>query len=235
MTLLTIIQDAADLVGVARPGAVMASTDTQVRQLLACANIEGKTLAKRTEWQELILEASFATIAQEDQGELESKAPGYNWTINQTTWNRDTQRYVDGSLSSAQWQAEKALVTSGPYHEFMIRAQHLNLIPAPPAGQTIAFDYISRYWCQSAGGSGQERWGADSDTGILSEDLMTKGVIWRFKHSKGLEYGEDMADYEIDVNNAIARSGARRVLCFDNYRDDDYRFSIRAPEGSWTP
>lgn len=234
MTLLQIIQDAADEIGIGRPTSVVSSTDIQVRQLLAMANREGKDLVKRASWQECQKEATFTTVATEDQGTVESKAPGFNWNSNQTMWNRTTQRLVDGGLSAQEWQYRKASVATGPYHDFRIRNKNLYLFPTPPAGETVAFEYISRYWCQSSGGTGQERWVADTDTGILSEDIMTIGVIWRFKKAKGLDYTEDFNTYESQVLDAIARNGGKQVLSMDTgYYERDIPRGVRAPDGSW--
>jgi hypothetical protein len=46
-SLLTIIQDVADRIGLVRPSSVIGSSDHQVRQLLALANQEGREQARR--------------------------------------------------------------------------------------------------------------------------------------------------------------------------------------------
>ena len=46
--------------------------------MLALANVEGQTLAKRTRWQALIKEATHTTLAATDQGAIETLAPGFS-------------------------------------------------------------------------------------------------------------------------------------------------------------
>jgi hypothetical protein len=232
MSLLTLVQDAADLCGVPRPSSVAGATDTTVRRLYALAKIEGKALMQRHQWQELITEASLTTLAAEDQGLIETIAPGFAWWIGGTIWNRTIQDQIGGPLSPQEWQSDKAQVSTGPYSQFRIRLKHLYMYPAPTAGQSVKFEYGSRYWCQSAGGTGQETWAADTDTGILSEHLMTLGVRWRYQQLNGLDYGESFRAYEIEVANAIGRDGAKRPLNL-NEGDDCPPRGVRAPDGSW--
>ena len=59
MSLLTIIQDTTDRLGIIRPSSVVGSSDPQVRQLLALAQQEGKELSRRHNWTALINEKTF--------------------------------------------------------------------------------------------------------------------------------------------------------------------------------
>lgn len=234
MSLLTLIQDAADLVGTPRPTAVVSSTDTAVRQLLALANREGISLHQRHDWTVLQKTATFTTVAAEEQDEVADIAADFDRMANESIWNRSQQERVGGPLSPIDWQLLQAATVSGPYQDFRFSEGKLFLYPAPPAGETVAFDYVSKNWCQSASGTGQSRWASDDDTGVLSEELMQTGIVWRWKQQKGFDYAEDFRTYELEVSNAIARDGARRVLKMD---EDAYEYypTIRAPVGSWTP
>jgi hypothetical protein len=231
VSLLTVIQDAADLLGLPRPGAVVSSTSTQVRQLLAHANIEGGELARRHQWQALTLEATWTSTAAEDQGALTTLAPGFVRAISDTVWNRSDLHPVPGPLTPQIWQSLKASGITGPYFRFRIRAGRLLLIPAPAAGESLAFEYLSNNWCQSSAGTGQTRWNADDDTGVLDENLMTQGIVWRFKKSKGLDYVQEFQDYELAVSQAIMADGARGTISLDNC--PDMVPGVIVPEGSW--
>lgn len=230
MSLLTIVQTACDLCGLPRPTIVAGSSDTQSRRLLALAKIEGQALYKRHRWTALITEASLTTLAAEDQGLVETIAPGFAWLINETTWNRTTQNQL-GSLSPQEWQMQKARTFSGPYFNFRVKAKHLYMLPVPTAGQSVKFEYGSRYWCQTSGGTGQETWGADTDTGVLDEGLMTLGLRWRVLQADGLDYGEAFRSYEMEVAQAMARDGVNPVLSMGG-NEAPVR-GVRAPDGSW--
>src|SRR6185503_6916328 len=111
-----------------------------------------------------------------------------------------------------EWQMQKAQNYSGPYSQFRIQNKHLFMFPAPQAGLTVAFEYGSRFWCESSTGTAKETWTVDSDVGRLDEDLMTMGVVWRWLQRHGLDYGEAFRAYEMEVANAIGRDGSPKVI-----------------------
>lgn len=234
MSLLTLVQDACNEIGLPEPAAVVGSPDATVKQLLALANSAGEDLVQRGAWQECVKQASFTTIAQEDQGALEGKAPGFNWAVYETMWNRSSQEYVGGPLFPREWQFLKASQVSGPFPEHRIRDKNLHLLPAPAAGDTVAFEYVSRHYSTTSGGAGQERFAADTDLCVLPERIMKRELIWRFKAAKGLAYGEDFRMSEEQVANALARSGGNRTLNLEGCaREYDPRMSVFAPAGNW--
>ncbi len=108
----------------------------------------------------------------------------------------------------------------------------VRFIPVPTAGHTVAFDYMSNLWCQSSGLVAQSAWAADTDTGILDEDLMCLGLHWRWLRSKGLAYAEQFNEYERQVNDAMARDGGHAWLNMSGYRY--HRSSPFVQEGSWS-
>jgi hypothetical protein len=209
MTLLTIVRNASDRLGLPRPSAVAASTDQSVLTLLGLAQEEGKTLAGRHTWQVLQTEYTFPTVASTASYALPS---GFDQMLKDTVFNRTRRRRMVGDLSPSQWQETQASLVTMVNPAFRIRGNLFYISPTPTAAETVAYEYISKNWCQSAGSVGQSAWVADTDTGILDEELMTLGVVWRFKASKGLDYAESMSNYEIEVAKAIFKDGARVTI-----------------------
>lgn len=232
MTLLSICQDVANEVGIAEPSTVVGSTDPNAKRLLALANRGGKALAQRFPWQELTKEFTLTTLAAESQGLLETVMPGFNWDLYPTIWNRTGTLPVTGPLMPDEWQALKAMGITGPWPQFRIRQKTLYMLPAPSAGNTVNGEYISRYWCQSSGAVGQDKWAADTDTGVLSEDLLTLDLKWRWKHSQGLDYAEDKMESEMQANNAMARNGSNRAVNLEE-PSNDFIGGLVVPPGNW--
>tara|TARA_R110000765_G_scaffold23830_3_gene59917 strand:+ start:877 stop:1365 length:489 start_codon:yes stop_codon:yes gene_type:complete len=158
-------------------------------------------------------------------------APGFSYIINQTFWNRTLTQPVLGPLSPSEWQLLVARTTTGPYSQFRIRAGQLFAYPAPVAGQTWVFEYQTLNFCESAGGTDQSAWLADTDTGLMSENLMELGVVWRFKKKNGLDYSEDFRLYEQKLANLTSRVGGKKVLSMNGAGT---RSGIYIPEGSWS-
>lgn len=232
MTLLTLIQNSTDTIGLTRPTVVISSTDPNVRTLLALAQTEGRELLERFAWPATQIEATHTTLAAELQGVMATIAPGYAYIINNTFWNRTLTQPVPGPLTPVEWQGLKARVATGPYSSYRLQGGKLYGYPAPSAGDTWVFEYQTNYFCQSSGGTNQNLWAADDDTGILDENLMEMGVVWRFKKKNGLDYSEDFRVYEQKLANETARVGGKRTL--DMRGGGLSATGIYTPEGSWT-
>ena len=232
MTLLTIIQNASDTIGLSRPSAVVSSTDGNVRTLLSLAQTEGRELLERYSWPATQLEVTHTTLAAELQGVMATIAPGFGYIINNTFWDRTLTEPVTGPLSPTEWQGLKARTATGPYSSYRIQGVSLYAYPAPPAGNTWAFEYQSTYFCQSAASANQSAWAADTDTGILDENLMELGVIWRFKKKNGLDYSEDYRVYEQKLANETARVGGKRTLIMN--AGGGPTSGIYVSEGTWS-
>ena len=232
-TLLSICADAADIVGIQQPAGIMAGADQTARTLRACAQREGMALSRRWNWQRLTMAHTFTSTATTIQADgLPSGWSGR--MVSDTFYNRTQKRGVRGPLNPQEWQAYLALTAPVVTDAFRIQEGALELLPTPAAGWTYAFEYVSSEWCESATGTGQARWAADTDVPRLDEELFTLGVIWRYLQSRGLEYAEAMRSYEIEVNNAMLRDGARRTVDLrGNYGTMDRPRYPAVPEGSW--
>jgi hypothetical protein len=227
MTLLAIIQNASDRLGLTRPSSVIASTDQQVLTLLGLAQEEGKDLAKRHTWQALQTEHTFATVASTVSYALPS---GFDAIIKDTVFNRTRRRRMVGDLTPDQWQQTQSSLVTMVNPAFRIRANLFYISPTPTSVETIAYEYLSTNWCQSNASVAQPAWAADTDTGVLDEELMTLGLKWRWKKSKGLDYGEDFTSYEIRVAKAILDDGARTRIDTSNTERDRVPRAPQVPE-----
>jgi len=232
VSLLTIVQAAADRISIPRPSAVIGSSDQQVRQLSSLADQEGRELARRAMWQALTKEKTFTSIASETQtgaipSDFDRMVPG-------TFFNRTRKRMVTGPLSSQEWQDLKGRTVVVYFDAFRIRNDALLLQPTPPAGETYAFEYVSMEWCESSdGATDRSAWAADTDVAKLDEEIITLGVIWRFLRMKGLDYSEAFRTYEVQVTQMIARDGAKRSLNMASGRDYRQPRVPQFPDGNW--
>lgn len=236
MTVLSMVQQVAYLLDVEQITSVVAgglpSEQINTAQLLHLANQEGVELARRHPWQALTKEKTFTSLAQETQTSF--IATDLDRFLNETFFNRTRKRRIIGPLNVEEWQAQKSITASTLTEAFRIRGDACLITPVPPAGDTYSYEYISNQWCKSSGGTGQSSWQNDTDIGILSENLMQLGIIWRWLSLRGQDYAEQFATYERQVAQAIMRDGARRTLNFANSdRLYDTARYPNVPEGSW--
>jgi hypothetical protein len=231
MTLLTICQNAADDIGFPRPSTVIGNTDQNAQQLLRLANKEGKALSKALKREAVI------TLATADQDY--ALPSDFGWIIPTTAWNRDTNRRVLIPLTSSEWQLSKGHESTWGLN---LRARIIvnqvvfdQPITAAENGQGVYYEYISSNWCQSADDPPvtQSAWADDTDTARLDEELITLGVIWRFKKAKGLpDWRDDFLEHKNQKDKIIARDGGMRKLCFGESSSES-SMGINVPDAGY--
>lgn len=227
MNVLEIIKAACGSIGIPRPNSAIGSADSGVVQLLELLNEEGSELASRSSsgWQALVREATFTTVAQEDQGSLETiigATNAYRHILNDTIWNRTRMEPVYGPRKASTWQGYKAVNITSPFSEYRIRGNRLLFMPAPAAGETCAFEFATKNWLTSSDGTEQRsRATNDEDISLLDDELILAGLKWRWRSSKGLDYSETFQAYERRVVDALARDGTKPRLSLDCGGFDD--------------
>lgn len=233
MSLLTIVQRFCKRTGIASPNTVYGSTNEQIVQIMGLLEEEGAELSGRGAWQQLVQEATHTTLAAENQGAIETIASGnFRYIVNKTAWDRSANlplMVIDGP----QWQAIKGFSSTGPQYSIRIRGGNLLANPAPAAGSTWAFEYISWNWILDNDGSTRKQYFTeDTDTVLLPEPIVMMGLRWRWKKEKGFDYQEDFISYESMVKDALSRDGIKKSL---NMGDSHYepRPGYTVNQGNW--
>ena len=211
MSLLTLIQDATDLLALKRPTTVITTSDDQTRQLHAIARQECMEL-NRMNWKAMMREHTFVTTATAAQAS--ARPSDLDRWVSNSFFNRSTRRPIVGPVTPQTWQALQASPQSGRivlgYRE---RDGSFLITPTPPAGETIAGEYISTKWARNAAlDTAYVRWQADSDTSYFDEYLITLGAVWRWRKSKGLPYLEDYTTYTDYKSTKLASDGGSSAI-----------------------
>lgn len=215
MTLLTAVNDAQRLLSLPVTAAVVADTQETQQLLWALAKQEAYDLLDRDEydWPALRRTQTFtASLASLQASGLPSD---FHRAIAETFWNRSTDRKIYGPLNDVEWGiANGSVVTSATWQSAMFRNDGLHIYPAPTVADTIAYDYIINTPCQATGGGAlKTNFTADNDVYTLGDRILTLGVVWRYKQSKGRDYAEDMRSYEMALAARYRRDrGAARIL-----------------------
>ena len=233
MSLLTMIQETTDRLSLPTPSTIVGNSDPLVRTLLACANEEGRKLARRGPWQELEVEATFTTVEDQQFYDLETIAPGWDRQRNPTMWDRSGQNLVNGPITPAEMQTNIAYLPMNIYYEWRVIENKLQLYPPPAGDLTIAFEYITEYWCKSASGTLQESWQNDDDEGLLNEWIMSLGIEWRYNQKTGFvqQAAEQKQEYNTTVEKQVNQGVQGRAIDLGGH--DLFR-QRRVPWGNWS-
>lgn len=214
MTLLSTVNSVSIKVLKQKVTTAISNTDPNVLQLVELVNEEGQELSSKYTWNVLRGEGTLTTTATENQGLLTTIAGAdFNFILNDTMWNRSQRRPVPGPLSPAEWQALKATFITGPWYQYTVRGGSLLMIPIPAAGQSLYFEWQSKYWCtDTTGATGKTAMTVDTDISKIDERLLVLGTIVRFKAQSKLDFAEDQDKYDAAVADAISRDGSKPVI-----------------------
>lgn len=232
MTLLSCVQEVQKRLIGQRPTTAASSTDPTVLQLVGLVNQVGQALADAFDWQVLRREHTFTTTATETQAD--GLPTDYGRFCDETMYNRTKIREVLGPLSVQEWQSQKALTGTVLFDAFTIRGGSFLMIPVPAAGQTIAYEYITKNWAtDTTGSTGKTAMTVDTDLFRLDEEMVTLGVMASFLAGKGLPYAEEFRNFQTRMLNLQARDGGRRTLDYASRSLTSPRLP-GIPEGSWS-
>lgn len=231
-SLLTIVRNVCDLVGLTRPTTVIGATNEASRQLLAATRAEGRYLVRRYPWQKLRKERTFTATG----GSEEFVFPtDFDRLVPNSFWNRTENEQVTGPITAQEWQAIKSAAVNPIIREvFAIRGGSMWVYPAPAADHEYYYEYISTRWCGGAASTEptQTEFALDTDIQYFDDELFTLGVAYRYKRSRGMDFADDLQDYEIRLIKLIDAEAPMPVLSMSTAPKFKPR-SPTPPDGDW--
>lgn len=210
LTLKQMVQDVAGRMGLPEPDSVISNTELTAVRILRLMQQSGMELLRRHEWQAVRKEETFTTVAAEAQTDT-PLAADFDRFVNGSLFNRTKKREIDGPLTSREYQRLKALTAQPVLDAIYVRGGTLYYYPAPAAGNTVAFEYVSTYWIATASGSAGTlvRFAADTNTILLDEEMLIQDTLWRYRKSTGQNYAEDHRTAQLTILDRIARDGGK--------------------------
>lgn len=232
MSLLSIVADACRHSSLGLPVlvSVIGNATSHAPLMLQAAKEELDSLATRHNWQILTKENTFTTIAAAAQTTASALPTDFDRMVsNESIFNRTLRRPIYGPLSPEEWQDIQSSLVTMVNPAYRIRGGTILLSPTPSAGDTVAYEYISKYKARSSVAAEQENWQADTDTCVFPEPVVTLGVVWRYRRGRGYPYSNELEEYERRVAELILRDGTKPRL----YTDPPVR--IRRPRAPQIP
>ena len=206
MSFLTILQDVADEIGIAQPATGISNANPEVLKLIRYVDKVGTVLMKSFSWQLLTKEKTFTSVATEQQTST-IIAADFDRFIPETFWNRDDNKLIAGPITSKEWQGLKAAdYDNNTNRKFRLREDNILIVPVPVAGNTLAYEYVSNKWVDTAaGGAPKTSFTIDTDVPIIDEELLTLGVVYEFLNGSGLPAGAAAKAY-LDYFKMLAKN-----------------------------
>jgi hypothetical protein len=137
-------------------------------------------------------------------------------------------------ISAEQYQAEKTLVGATPFYRYRLLGDSIYFIPAVPTGSNLSFEYKSNNWLEYNDGVNPVAYKylvtKNIDTPLFNDELLVKGLIWKYKDAAGLTYDED---YRVYMNRLSKMRNADKDLGIIDFGGQRYIDCPNLPNTSY--
>ena len=233
MNVLQVTQEFCKRTGIPVPTYLVGNPDTQVAQICGGLNELAEDLVGRKVWQITVREKAHTSIAGEDQGDIYTLTDsGCQYILQDTMFDRTQNLRLVGGLRREEWQARKALQSTGPLYEWRIRNDRLLFSPELPADHSIAWEYVTSHTLVDESDVTKEYITADTDSFRFPNRIPILWLRWWWKKEKRLDYVEEFRMYEVALADLAARDAAPRAVDM-SARESMAKPGIIIPEGNW--
>lgn len=230
MTVLEVVQNVAPQIGIDVPDQVFSApnSDRTMVEMRVAVNKAASQIAKDYDWSALRAihttaggGTDFPLPADYDRMTRDADLFGNDWRNAPLTRINSMNEWL-AIQQDVTWH-----VNDGYWTVFGKRIHVL-----PGATGPFSFPYITANKVTDAGGNGKPSFTADTDTFVLSEQLLELALIWNWRSGHGDDYAEDMANYQTLLAQEIAADRGNGVAVNDGYsglRGFKTAYTNRAP------
>lgn len=147
MTLATVVQNVADEAGYTVESAIVGSTETTTKQLLAITNRINRDMFEAYPWPKCYASGSITLAANQATYDLPAAFSYYHY---ETFWNQSTRWRILGPMTEQEYAEVRGFgINTTVYQRFQIRGltnSQLMISPTPGAnydGDIVVFEYIA--------------------------------------------------------------------------------------------
>lgn len=211
MTVLSALQSAAVRLIGRKPTTFFSSTETFEVEMADMANEAAEDIAKSADWQALDMVATLmadgTTVAFDFPADYD-RMPVHADLLDAifTSWGYTRETDINAFLYARQ---SGIGVSPGIW---TIYGNQFQFMPAPVAGSQVQFHYVTKNYATDAGGTPKPAFTTDNDLFRLPDRLLTLGVVWKWRQNKRLDHGEDLANFEKAINEAMGRDRGSRIF-----------------------
>ena len=112
-----------------------------------------------------------------------------------------------------------------------MRGNAILMAPTPTAGQTVAYEYITKYiGTDSTAVTPRTLFTADTDLPYLDDELVILGTVWRYNQAEGNDYAEAFREFEMRLNDLLKMDRGRRPIDMGGSSVDRIPIPPRTPD-----
>lgn len=95
---------------------------------------------------------------------------------------------------------------------WILYGNQFQFTPAPAVGNSASFPYTSKYYATDSGGTPKAAFTADTDLFLISDRLLTLGLIWRYRENEKLDYTGDMEAFQKAIDELMNKDKGSQII-----------------------
>jgi hypothetical protein len=205
MTVLSAVQAAAPALALDPiPSQLFPSSARDMVEMKAVVADVARQIAEEAEWSVL---QKIHTITGNGSTESFALPSDFDRMVKDARlWSsRVTTSPLSHILSTDDWLGMQVQDFDVLYGAWIVYGGQLHIKPARENGETVKFFYVSSQIVRAADTTLKSEFSADTDAFILSERLLTLGIVWNWKYRKGTDYAEELSLYREALSREIGR------------------------------
>lgn len=211
MAILPALQSAAIRLIGRKPDTFFGASGTFEMEICDLVNEVAQDIAKCQDWQALIRTTTITGDGTETAFNLPD---GYDRMLGSavvqdaTNWAWGYHRIHDYS-SFMELQARGFSPLPGGW---IIAGGQIQFSPAPAPNNSAQFPYITALWAIGSNDVAKAAFTEDADTFLLTDRLLTLGLVWRWRENKKLDFTGDMEAFSKALDEIAAKDKGARVI-----------------------
>lgn len=199
MTLIRVAKAVAKNVGIEVPETIIGNPDRTAVEIRQLANEAGEEIARRVDWGRNVNTATFDGASTSAAFALPA---GFSRMQEGVCMMVGTS--IVRPMSKAEYLSLPAAIGTPRY--FSLTSENLRFWPYLATGLTAKAYYLSNEWCTSGSSVA-----SDDDTFFFGDDLLSAGIIVRWRRQKGMPYEDEEALYEAMLADLARFDGRSRI------------------------
>lgn len=218
MTILSISQDIAPFIGIAKPSSLMASTASEHEELAAIANRAADYIVGGQDWQVLtkqhtvtgdgvLTEFDFPSDYDRFTSDARGEANIYTPIMAGPMCRVDTMD---------EWLRREVKQIGLVTYSWIVYGGRLHIKPAIPVGVAAYFFYQSKSAVIDASPipSYRSMFLVDTDVFRLDERMLSLCMLWMWRHAKGQSYAQYQQEFEKRKSEVALKDKGPRSISF---------------------
>ncbi|RUW25639.1 hypothetical protein [Mesorhizobium sp. M4B.F.Ca.ET.013.02.1.1] len=194
MSILDVVKGAATVLGMEVPTLLYGATGREMVEMQELANVMASEIADAHDWQKLLILKTLTGDGVSDAFDMPTDFRRMQKTS--SLWSSRWQWATEHLTSPDQWLELQVTPIATVNGYWIIFGEQFHQWPVMADSETVKFFYVSNQLVAASDTSKKTMFTEDADSFRLSEELLKKAIIARWKQNKGQAYEQDLDDYQ---------------------------------------